>query len=111
MDLQRRPCYSGQSSRHNTIRCPRLFERAATVRLTPCDSRIRGQSIMGTTTSYLRPDGKKVDGYVAASQGAPNAPGIVIIQEWWGLNDQIRGVAERLATAGYRAVVPDLYRG
>jgi carboxymethylenebutenolidase len=66
---------------------------------------------MGTTTSYLRPDGKKVDGYVAASQGAPNAPGIVIIQEWWGLNDQIRGVAERLATAGYRAVVPDLYRG
>jgi len=66
---------------------------------------------MGTTTSYLRPDGKKVDGYLAGSQGTADAPGIVIIQEWWGLNDQIRGVAERLATAGYRVLVPDLFRG
>jgi len=34
-----------------------------------------------------------------------------VIQEWWGVNDQIRGVAERMATAGYRALVPDLFRG
>jgi carboxymethylenebutenolidase len=66
---------------------------------------------MGTTISYPRPDGKKVDGYLAEPQGAANAPGIVVMQEWWGVNDQIRGVAERLATAGYRALVPDLYRG
>src|ERR1700683_5275446 len=65
---------------------------------------------MGTTISYLRPDGKKVDGYLAEPKAA-NAPGIVIIQEWWGVNDQIRGVADRLASAGYRALVPDLYRG
>src|SRR5271155_1401331 len=66
---------------------------------------------MGTTISYLRHDGKKVDGYLAEPKGAAGAPGIVVIQEWWGVNDQIRGVAERLATAGYRALVPDLYRG
>jgi carboxymethylenebutenolidase len=66
---------------------------------------------MGTTISYLRPDGNKVDGYLAEPKGATHAPGIVVIQEWWGVNDQIRGVAERLATAGYRALVPDLFRG
>jgi carboxymethylenebutenolidase len=36
---------------------------------------------------------------------------VVVIQEWWGLNDQIRGVAERFAAAGLTALVPDLYRG
>jgi len=57
--------------------------------------------------SYKRPDGKSVNAYLAGSKG----PGIVVIQEWWGLNDQIRGVADKLAAAGYRALVPDLYRG
>jgi carboxymethylenebutenolidase len=66
---------------------------------------------MGTTISFNRPDGKKVDGYLAEPAGGANAPGIVVIQEWWGVNEQIRGVADRLATAGYRALVPDLYRG
>ncbi len=41
----------------------------------------------------------------------PQAPGVVIIQEWWGVNDQIKGVAGRFAERGYRALVPDLYRG
>jgi carboxymethylenebutenolidase len=38
-------------------------------------------------------------------------PAIVVIQEWWGLNEQILGVARRLAAEGFVAVVPDLYRG
>jgi len=66
---------------------------------------------MGTTISFNRPDGKKVDGYLAEPAHAANASGIVVIQEWWGVNEQIRGVADRLAAAGYRALVPDLYRG
>lgn len=66
---------------------------------------------MATTIAYLRPDGKKIDGHLAEPKGAEGAPGIVVIQEWWGVNDQIRGVAQRLAAAGYRALVPDLYRG
>jgi len=67
---------------------------------------------MGKTISFKRPDGKDVEGYLAEpAGGTQDAPGIVVIQEWWGLNDQIRGVADRLAAAGYRALVPDLYRG
>ncbi|TAK34054.1 MAG: dienelactone hydrolase family protein [Chloroflexota bacterium] len=38
-------------------------------------------------------------------------PGVVVIHEWWGLGDQICGVADRLARAGFVALVPDLYHG
>ena len=62
---------------------------------------------MGKNVSFKRPDGKSVNGYLAGDKG----PGIVVIQEWWGMNDQIKGVAGKLAAAGYRALVPDLYRG
>jgi carboxymethylenebutenolidase len=62
-------------------------------------------------TSFKRPDGKSVQGYLAEPAAGGKAPGVVVIQEWWGLNDQIKGVAHRLAAAGYRALVPDLYRG
>jgi carboxymethylenebutenolidase len=66
---------------------------------------------MGQIISCKRPDGKSFDAYLAGpTQGTP-VPGVVVIQEWWGLNDQIKGVAERLAQAGYRALVPDLFRG
>lgn len=66
---------------------------------------------MGNTISYRRPDGASVNAYLAESEQGATGPGVVVIQEWWGLNDQIRGVADRLAAAGYRALVPDLYRG
>ncbi len=66
---------------------------------------------MSKTISYRRPDGASVNGYLAEGEASASAPGIVVIQEWWGLNDQIRGVADKLAAAGYRALVPDLYRG
>jgi carboxymethylenebutenolidase len=66
---------------------------------------------MGKTIVYKRPDGQSVEGYLAEPSSARNAPGVVVIQEWWGLNDQIKGVADKLAAAGYRALIPDLYRG
>ena len=66
---------------------------------------------MGKSISFKRPDGQSVNGYLAEPAQAAKAAGIVVIQEWWGLNDQIRGVADKLAAVGYRALVPDLYRG
>lgn len=65
---------------------------------------------MGKTIEFKRPDGKTVKGHLA-EPAAGSGPGVVVIQEWWGLNDQIRGVANRLADAGFNALVPDLYRG
>ena len=66
---------------------------------------------MGKMISFKRPDGQDVDGYLAEPADGKPAPGVVVIQEWWGLNDQIKGVADKMAAAGYRALVPDLYRG
>lgn len=48
-------------------------------------------------------------GYLARPDG--NAPGVVLIQEWWGLNDHIKDVADRFAAAGFATLAPDLYRG
>jgi carboxymethylenebutenolidase len=66
---------------------------------------------MSSMVTVKRPDGKDCSGFYVEPAAGANAPGIVVIQEWWGLNDQIKGVANRLAEAGYRALVPDLYRG
>lgn len=64
---------------------------------------------MGSMIDFKRPDGSTCKGYLAeAGQGKP---AVVVIQEWWGLNDQIMGVADRFARAGYNALAPDLYKG
>lgn len=61
--------------------------------------------------TFKRPDGQSSNAYLVEPTDAKNAPGVVVIQEWWGLDDEIKNVADRLAKAGYRALVPDLYRG
>ncbi len=64
---------------------------------------------MGSMIDVARPDSGVTKGYLAmAGQGRP---GVVVIQEWWGLNDQICGVADRFARSGYNALAPDLYQG
>ncbi len=56
-------------------------------------------------------NGHNTPGYLAQPDGDGAYPGIVVIQEWWGLNPHIKEVAERFATAGYVALAPDLYYG
>ncbi len=65
---------------------------------------------MGSMIVFTRPDGETAPGYFAeASQ--QNAPGIVLFQEWWGLDERIKDTADRLAGHGFNVVVPDLFRG
>lgn len=66
---------------------------------------------MGEMIQFHRPDGATAPGYLAAPSLGDQAPALVVLQEWWGLNHQIKQMAERLAGEGYRVLVPDLYRG
>jgi carboxymethylenebutenolidase len=49
-------------------------------------------------------------GYLATPAGG-TGPGVIVIQEWWGLVPHIKEVADRFAAAGFVALAPDLYRG
>ncbi|HEB90092.1 MAG TPA: dienelactone hydrolase family protein [Deltaproteobacteria bacterium] len=46
-----------------------------------------------------------------ATPGSGQGPGVIVLQEWWGLVPQIRDVCDRLARAGFVALAPDLYHG
>lgn len=60
---------------------------------------------------FAKTGGGDVAGELVAPEGAGKAPGVVLIQEWWGLNGQIRHVAARLAREGFVVALPDLYHG
>ncbi|MGG5753599.1 dienelactone hydrolase family protein [Zafaria sp. Z1313] len=54
--------------------------------------------------------GTPAHGYLALPESG-SGPGVIVIQEWWGLTDHIRDVADRLAAEGFVALAPDLYGG
>jgi carboxymethylenebutenolidase len=55
-------------------------------------------------------NGRQVPGYLARP-AADGAPGLIVIQEWWGLVPHIKDLAERFAREGFVALAPDLYYG
>ena len=59
----------------------------------------------------FKANGGNAPGYLARPDSASPALGIVVIQEWWGLNDHIKSVTERFAREGFVALAPDLYHG
>ncbi|HVL33570.1 MAG TPA: dienelactone hydrolase family protein, partial [Actinomycetota bacterium] len=54
-------------------------------------------------------NGSQIHGYLATPEGS--GPGIVVIQEWWGLVEHIADVCDRFAAEGFVALAPDLYAG
>lgn len=54
---------------------------------------------------------KDVKGYYVHPEDDANYPGVVMVHEWWGLNDQIKSVADELAKEGYQVLAVDLYNG
>lgn len=57
------------------------------------------QTANGATTAYV------------AMPDEANDKAVIVIQEWWGLNDHIKDIANRYAAEGFTAIAPDLYRG
>ncbi len=55
-------------------------------------------------------NGSSASGYLAVPQSG-KGPGVVVLQEWWGLVDHIKDVCNRFAAAGFTALAPDLYDG
>ncbi|HEY3007162.1 MAG TPA: dienelactone hydrolase family protein [Micromonosporaceae bacterium] len=64
---------------------------------------------MGEMVSY-RSNGGTSEGYLATPESG-SGPGVIVIQEWWGLVPHIVSVADRFADAGFVALAPDLYHG
>lgn len=55
-------------------------------------------------------NGGTAAGYLATPEGS-SGPGVIVVQEWWGLDSGIKEMADRLAAAGFVALAPDLYHG
>ncbi|WP_070988136.1 dienelactone hydrolase family protein [Halofilum ochraceum] len=70
------------------------------------------ETVHAETRDYATLDGEPVSGYLARPRtGSGPFPAVVLIHEWWGLNDNIRAMARRFADAGYVALAVDLYEG
>jgi len=64
-----------------------------------------------TETVTFQSGGETVSAYLAVPDTAGPHPALVVIHEWWGLNDWVKEQAQMFAEQGYVALAPDLYRG
>ena len=71
------------------------------------------QRVNGRPVIYTSQGGEEIEGWLAWPAGAPadGLPALIVIHEWWGLNDNIRAASERLAAEGYVTLAVDLYHG
>lgn len=61
------------------------------------------------TVVYGTVDGRQIKGFLTKPKGAKGGPAIIMVHEWWGLNDNIQAVAKRYAGEGYTVLAVDLF--
>ena len=70
------------------------------------------EGLIAEMVEYAGPDGEMLPGYLARPADATGPlPAVIVLQEWWGLNEHIKDVTRRLALEGFVALAPDLYKG
>jgi carboxymethylenebutenolidase len=67
--------------------------------------------MVSTQMVEFKANGGSTPGYLARPESDSPSLGVVVIQEWWGLNNHIKSIAERFAGEGFVALAPDLYHG
>ena len=70
-----------------------------------------GTGLVTGRVEYPNPEGQTLMGYLARPKDGGPLPAVVVIQEWWGLNEHIEDVTRRLGSEGFVALAPDLYHG
>ena len=69
-------------------------------------------TVKGEWVNYAKIGDKTIKGYLARSpQAQADAPALLVFHEWWGLNDNVKKMTEKLAAEGYTALAVDLYQG
>src|SRR5688572_24388476 len=76
----------------------------------PPNERVGEEEDMAGTIVEFSSNGTTASGYLSKPESS-KGPGVIVIQEWWGLVDHIKDVADRFAREGFVALAPDLYHG
>lgn len=78
---------------------------------TPAASTPPAADVTAERVAYATRDGNAVEGYLARPASGEPTAALIVIHEWWGLNENIEAVTRRLAAEGYLALAVDLYGG
>ena len=84
---------------------------AVLLSLVMCSAALLSAMAANTQTVTYKSGNETVSGYLASPEGGGKHPAIIVIHEWWGLNDWVKGQAQQFASEGYVALAVDLYRG
>ncbi len=90
---------------------PPVIEEAPAQGEAPAAETGAEQGLVAEMVDYEDSDGEVLMGYLARPEGSDSLPAVVVIQEWWGLNEHIKDVTRRFAQEGFVALAPDLYHG
>lgn len=75
------------------------------------DNMLYTEGVVTAEVVYMQSEGNDVTGYLARPEAEGNYPAIILIHEWWGLNENIEEYARRFAQEGYVALAVDMYEG